>query len=106
MHILRLRLRNFRKFADLEIEFAPGLNVVKGPNEAGKTTLQRAIALALLGRPTGNKGDKLHQAWTAERMYRLEIDCRMADGRDHPGFTINLNNRSGQSRQLRPSPFA
>jgi len=82
MHILRLRLSNFRKFANLEVEFAPGLNVVRGPNEAGKTTLQQAIALALLDRPTGKKAEKEHKAWGAERMYKLEIDCQMTDGRE------------------------
>jgi len=82
MHILRLRLSSFRKFANLEVEFAPGLNVVRGPNEAGKTTLQQAIALALLDRPTGKKAEKEHKAWGAERMYKLVIDCQMGDGRE------------------------
>jgi uncharacterized protein YhaN len=80
MHILRLSLRDFRKFSHLDIEFTPGLNVVKGPNEAGKTTLQRAISLSLLDRPTGKKAENDYKAWASERLYRLEIDCQMPDG--------------------------
>ena len=36
--------------ATLDIDLAPGLTVVRGPNEAGKTTIQRAIELALTRR--------------------------------------------------------
>ena len=50
MRITRLQLRNVRRHADLDLELAPGLTVVRGPNESGKSTLQRAIELALTRR--------------------------------------------------------
>jgi len=82
MHIRRLCLRDFGKFAKLDVEFGRGLNIVRGPNEAGKTTLQRAISSALLDRPTGKNAEQDYRAWGAERMYRLELDCQLSDGRD------------------------
>ena len=42
--ILRsLRLRRFLGFSDRIFEFAPGINVVVGPNESGKSSLRTAI---------------------------------------------------------------
>jgi len=47
MIIRRLHLHPFAGAADREVAFAPGLNVVLGPNEAGKTTLRRALRQVL-----------------------------------------------------------
>lgn len=52
MRITRLRLRGLKVHRDLDLELAPGLTVVRGPNEAGKTTLQRALELALFRKVT------------------------------------------------------
>jgi exonuclease SbcC len=46
--IRRLRVHPFGFFADKEVPFLPGLNVVLGPNEAGKSTLFFAIKNSLL----------------------------------------------------------
>ena len=48
MRVSKLYLRPFGFFAGQLVEFSPGLNVVLGPNEAGKSTLFRAIQQALL----------------------------------------------------------
>ncbi len=52
MNINRLRLTDFRRHGELDIELKPGLNIVRGPNEAGKSTVQRAIEVGLFRRPT------------------------------------------------------
>ena len=52
MNITRLRLHDVRRHSDLDVELRPGLNVVRGPNEAGKSTIQRAIEMGLFRRPT------------------------------------------------------
>ncbi len=57
MRIRKLQLRDFRRYRDLALDFAPGLTVVRGPNEAGKSTIQRAIELALTRRVTSAAGD-------------------------------------------------
>jgi DNA repair exonuclease SbcCD ATPase subunit len=57
MHIDRLRLHDVQRHADLEVEFAPGLTVVRGPNESGKSTLQRAIEFALFRKVTALSQD-------------------------------------------------
>ena len=57
MRIRRLQGRDFRRYRDFDIELAPGLTVIRGPNEAGKTTIQRALELALTRRATSAAGE-------------------------------------------------
>ncbi|HEX2755614.1 MAG TPA: AAA family ATPase [Candidatus Limnocylindrales bacterium] len=57
MRITRLTLRDFRRYRELEIPLSPGLTIVHGPNEAGKTTIQRAIELALTRKVTSGGAD-------------------------------------------------
>ncbi|MGB8166620.1 MAG: DNA replication and repair protein RecF [Chthoniobacteraceae bacterium] len=42
-----LKLRHFRCFAAREVEFAPGLNLIVGPNAQGKTSLLEAACVLL-----------------------------------------------------------
>ena len=48
MKIRRLRVTDFGTIREADIEFGPGLNVLYGPNDLGKSTLGDAIRLALL----------------------------------------------------------
>jgi DNA repair exonuclease SbcCD ATPase subunit len=52
MRITRLQLRDFGRHRDLDIDLAPGFTIIRGPNEAGKSTIQRALELALFRKPT------------------------------------------------------
>jgi len=45
MYIATLAIRNFRCFRETEVEFQPGINVIVGENNAGKTALLRALRL-------------------------------------------------------------
>lgn len=49
MIIKELNLKNFGKFSEQSFSFEKGLNVVYGPNEAGKTTIYTAIGALLFG---------------------------------------------------------
>lgn len=57
MRITRLVLQNIRRHGETDIALHPGLTVVRGPNEAGKTTLQCGIELALTRKATSSSGD-------------------------------------------------
>jgi DNA repair exonuclease SbcCD ATPase subunit len=52
MRITRLSVRDFRRYREFEVPLAPGLTIVHGPNEAGKTTIQRALELVLTKKVT------------------------------------------------------
>ena len=61
MRLLRLDLLAFGPFTAAALDFsAPGLHVVHGPNEAGKSTALRAVAAALYGIPARSDDDHVH----------------------------------------------
>ncbi|HUG29817.1 MAG TPA: AAA family ATPase, partial [Candidatus Limnocylindria bacterium] len=85
MRITRLQLRNVRRHADLDLNLAPGLTVVRGPNESGKSTIQRAIELALTRRVTSGSADlDGMRSWNAgedDRPWvRIEFEQEDLDG--------------------------
>ena len=90
MIITRLRLANFRRHRALDVQLGPGLNVVRGANEAGKSTVQRAIEMALFRRPTfsGNELDDTRpwQDPTAEPVIDLEFTDEGRVGTIHKVF--------------------
>ncbi len=45
MHLSHLRLRDFRNYARLDVDFAPGLHLLLGDNAQGKTNILEAIYL-------------------------------------------------------------
>lgn len=79
--ILRtLRIERFGRFAEGEWEFASGLTVVRGPNEAGKSTMREAIVRLLLpGKKidTTDGGFMALTAWGSDRRFALscEFEC-------------------------------
>ncbi len=48
MKLHRLRIVNFAAIENVDVEFGPGLNVLYGPNDLGKSTVVAAIRLGLL----------------------------------------------------------
>ena len=48
MKLIRLRVESFAAIGDVDVEFGPGLNVLYGPNDLGKSTMAESIRFALL----------------------------------------------------------
>ncbi|MDM0020671.1 AAA family ATPase [Variovorax saccharolyticus] len=85
LHITRLRvdqLRRFRKPLELR-GFEPGLNILAGPNEAGKSTLVRAIRAAFFERHRSTVVDDL-RPWGegSSATPQIELDF-VLDGQPH-----------------------
>jgi exonuclease SbcC len=84
----RVHVRAFGPFRDRSIELAPGLTIIFGPNEAGKSTWHAAVYAALCGmrrsRGTPSKEDQdfaaLHRPWSGEG-WQASTVVEMADGR-------------------------
>jgi uncharacterized protein YhaN len=79
--IHRLRARRFGCLDDCTVSFVSGLNVVFGPNESGKSTLQRALLMALLDRPSRRKTNEDARQWGATHLFQLELEFETAGGR-------------------------
>ncbi len=116
MHLKSLRvaeLRQFRQSFELA-DLAPGLNIISGPNEAGKSTLVRAIRAAFLERyastsvrdlqpwedstaaPTvelqfdlGGKAHRLSKTFLLRRRCTLHIDQTMIEGDAAEAYLAN-----------------
>jgi putative ATP-dependent endonuclease of the OLD family len=56
MYVARVRIQNYRCFKDTVVEFRPGINVLIGENNAGKTSLLNALALVFDRRPRRRPG--------------------------------------------------
>ncbi len=93
MILTRLRLDPFGFFSNREVRFTPGLNVVLGPNEAGKSTLFGAVRNILL-RAKLKKGEfekYLQRYLPAAGGDTLRVECDFQTG---PG-TYTLKRRWG-----------
>ena len=95
MRILKLKLTDFGRHRDLDVSFAPGFTIVRGPNEAGKSTIQRAIELALFRKATatGSELESLRSWGVADSRLaaRMEFTVSAAEdggvpGPDRPGL--------------------
>ena len=55
----KLILKNVQRHKDLTVHFTPGLNVIRGANQRGKSTIIRSLFWLFTNRPLGNWiGDK------------------------------------------------
>src|SRR3989440_12144254 len=59
MRLSHIRIDGFGALQGMELRFGPTMNLVVGPNEAGKSTLQEAIVTGLYGLQSG---DRAHSA--------------------------------------------
>ncbi|MGS0646689.1 AAA family ATPase [Komagataeibacter melomenusus] len=93
MHFRNLRIIRYGAIADLELDFgaAPGLHVIHGPNEAGKSTTLSAMTDFLFGIP--NQSDA--GAVFGNDKIQLEASLVLANG-----TTLDLRRRKGRTRTL------
>jgi DNA repair exonuclease SbcCD ATPase subunit len=103
MKIAQIRLRRFKKFADWSADFAPGLTVVRGPNEAGKTTLMDAVFEGLFREPGRGDATMRLRPWGEQRLGEITIELAAKGSRyilrkDLEAGTILLQSEDGRER--------
>ncbi|MDD1634341.1 MAG: SMC family ATPase [Methanomicrobiales archaeon] len=104
MHLVRLHLRNFKRYRDQEVFFRDGITGILGNNGAGKSTIVDAVLFALYG--VENTGlDKKHivraSAGPRDRAeVRLELSVRGEE------YTVvrTLGPRTQHTAQLNHGP--
>lgn len=66
--ILSLHLVNFETHKDSLIEFSPGMNVIRGSTDQGKSTIRRALTYVVFSKPVqGRAGDKTKDSYVTLR---------------------------------------
>lgn len=78
MKLRSLRVDGFGRLADRSFEFGPGLNVVVGRNEAGKSTLAAALVASLYGLRRGEK--ERWRPWASGAAYASTLTYETSDG--------------------------
>lgn len=81
-----ISIKNFRSYKDVRVEFHPGLNVVIGDNDVGKSNLRRAMEWVINNRPTGDGNLPLY--WDGDPSVLLNIGNKIV-GR-HKSKSENL----------------
>jgi DNA repair exonuclease SbcCD ATPase subunit len=72
MRLHRLHISSFAAIGNVDVEFGPGLNVLYGPNDLGKSTVVAAIRLGLLLPHTSTHCDQ-YVGWTGSDDPIVEI---------------------------------
>lgn len=88
MHIQRIRAHAFGPLVDEVLELVPGMTIVHGPNESGKSTWHAALYLGLCGmRRSRGRGTTeeaalrdRHRPWEGEA-WEVSATVELADGR-------------------------
>lgn len=73
MFLSKLKIKNFRKYKELEVSFKQGLNVLIGENDGGKTTIIDAIRI-LLGTQS-QEYYRIDEKDFNDKNLELEIEC-------------------------------
>jgi DNA replication and repair protein RecF len=87
--VTRLRLRNFRSYASVDVALGPGLTVIHGRNGSGKTNLLEAVYFGCTGRSCRTSNEREVVRFDAATA-RVEVDLCDGDGHAHRlavGFT-------------------
>ena len=77
MYVTQVKLNNFRNYTDKTFAFSQGLNVIAGPNAAGKTNLLESVYMCGLGTSPRVARDKDVIKWGEKGAYiHLELQTR------------------------------
>lgn len=78
MRLLSLRMRSFGCVDEASLELGPGVNVLYGPNDLGKSTLAHAIRAALL-LPCGHKEAQELRPWHRDATPEVRLSFSAPD---------------------------
>lgn len=89
----KLRIQNFQSHKDTLFEFVPGINVIVGTSDSGKSAIFRALKWLMYNRPTG---DAFCSYWS-NKSARVELtldDCKIVRAREKNKQIYELNDLS------------
>src|SRR5437879_12896233 len=101
MQLTRIQVDGFGVLRATDLRFGKGMNLVIGPNEAGKSTLQEAILTGLYGfqseKTRGPAAAAAVERWRPwhDRAFRLALEFEPDEGRR---LRVEIGRASGRER--------
>lgn len=78
MYLEEIEVRNWRGIGHLQLKLEPGLNIIHGPNECGKSSLRQAIRAAFLQSPTSKTREALAaRTWGSKSAPSVRVDFNL-----------------------------
>jgi len=105
LRLQHLIMEGFGRFSGKRrLNFEPGLNIIKGPNESGKSTILQALVTTLFT-PHNTKAKEVLSlaSWGREGGFRLELSFEDDDGKPYQlvkEFGRGLGELSGDGKRL------
>jgi DNA replication and repair protein RecF len=96
MRVSRLRLRDFRSYAEADVAIGPGLTVVHGRNGAGKTNLLEGLYFGCTGRSCRTSNEREVVRFGAEAT-RVEVVTGDRDG----SHELAVGFQPGEAKRMR-----
>ncbi len=96
MHLVNLKLSNFKSFADMEADFCPNVNCLVGNNGVGKTNLLDAIYYLSFSKSCFSAGDVQNKRH-GEEYFAIHGRYEM----EGEGVTVSCIQKRGQPKQMR-----
>lgn len=97
MRVRRLRAREFRTYARLDVGLGPGLTVVHGRNGAGKTNLLEAVYFGCTARSCRTSNEREVVRFGAPATH-VDVDLVDDDGVEH---TLSVGFQPGEPKRLK-----
>lgn len=97
MRVRRLRAREFRTYARLDVGLGAGLTVVHGRNGAGKTNLIEALYFGCTGRSCRTSNEREVVRFGAQATH-VDLDLCDADGVEH---MLSVGFQPGEAKRLK-----
>lgn len=69
--IKQLKIQNFQSHADSTLNFSPGVNIIVGSSDSGKSSIIRALKWTIYGKP---RGDAFCSWWGGETKIEIDFD--------------------------------
>jgi exonuclease SbcC len=101
--IKSIHIRNFQSHAETEINFHPGVNVIVGPSDSGKTAGARALLWGLCNEPAGDEFRRHGEDETKVRVYM--DNCRVLRLKKGAGKNVYVLDDGYEGEQQRFEAF-
>ena len=106
MKIEKVTIKGFQSHIDSTFQLSPGLTVITGPSDAGKTAIVRALRWLAFNEPQGEAF--LHTIRNADGSVKTAVDQAYVEVTFDNGITISKTRRKGKTtytHSLYPQPW-